>query len=129
MRSVEEWKIALREALRHALRARQPQVAAVVRETLAAIENAEAADLSVAPPAQAGPIAGGVAGLGAGDVPRKILTAEAVAEIVLREFRERQEAASMYTRMERHEEANALRLQMDILTSLLAPASPPVDPP
>jgi hypothetical protein len=65
VRSIEEWKSVLRAALRDALRTRQAPAVAVLRETLAAIDNAEAADSSAAPPVQHGVIAGGVPGLGA----------------------------------------------------------------
>jgi len=118
VRSVEEWKRVLREALRDALRARQTHAVAVLRETLAAIDNAEAADTSAAPPVQHGVIAGGVPGLGAGEVPRRVLGAEAVAAIVAREIEERRAAAATYEAMGRRDEASALRLQADVLVGL-----------
>ncbi|HWU89928.1 MAG TPA: hypothetical protein VN253_21850 [Kofleriaceae bacterium] len=119
MRSVEEWKSALREALRGALRTRQMHAVAVLRETLAAIDNAEAAESSAAPPVQHGVIAGGVAGLGAGEVPRRMLSAEAVTAIVESEVQERRDAATTYSALGRHDEATTLRLQLDVLVSLL----------
>lgn len=118
MRSVEEWKDVLREALRDALRARQTHAVAVLRETLAAIDNAEAADASAAPPVQHGVIAGGVPGLGAGEVPRRVLGAAAAAAIVELEIQERREAAATYEAMGRHDEASTLRLQADVLVAL-----------
>ena len=118
VRSVEAWKTVLRAALREALHARQLQAVAVIRETLAAIDNAEAAEPSAAPPVQDGVIAGGVAGLGAGEVPRRKLTAEEVTAIVEREIRERREAATTYSALGRHQEASALELQVDVLVSL-----------
>lgn len=118
MRTVEEWKRVMRDALREALRTRQPHAVAVLRETLAAIDNAEAADTSAAPPVQHGVIAGGVAGLGAGEVPRRELTAEDVTAIVDREIQERRDAAASYAALGRHDEASALRLQLDVLTAL-----------
>jgi uncharacterized protein len=119
MRSVEEWKDVLRAGLREALRARQAHAVAVMRETLAAIDNAEAAEASAAPPVEHGVIAGGVAGLGAGEVPRRALSAEAVTAIVEREVQERREAANTYAALGRHDEASTLRLQSDVLASLL----------
>jgi uncharacterized protein YqeY len=119
MRSVEEWKSVLRAALREAMRTRQAHAVAVLRETLAAIDNAEAADPSAAPPAQHGVIAGGVAGLGAGEVPRRRLGAEAVTAIVEREIQERRDAASSYSALGRDAEASTLMLQVDVLVSLL----------
>jgi uncharacterized protein YqeY len=117
-RTVEEWKAALREALREALRTRRAAAATVLRETLAAIDNAEAAEPGAAPPVQHGVIAGGVPGLGAGEVPRRLLSPEAVAAIVEREIRERREAAATYAAMGRHDEAGTLRLQLDVLAAL-----------
>ena len=64
-------------------------------------------------------IAGGVAGLGAGEVPRRLLSAEAVTAIVEREIQERRAAAATYLALGRHEEASKLRLQLDLLVSLL----------
>lgn len=54
------------------MRERQADAVAALRETLAAIDNAEAIDASAAPPVQHGVIAGGVAGLGAGEVPEAL---------------------------------------------------------
>ena len=119
MRSVEEWKSVLRAALREAFRTRQAHAVAVLRETLAAIDNAEAAESSAAPPVQHGVIAGGVPGLGAGEVPRRMLSAEAVIAIVEREIQERRDAAASYSALGRHDEASTLKLQLDVLLSLL----------
>ena len=119
MRSVDEWKRVLRARLREALGTRQAHAVAVIRETLAAIDNAEAAEPSAAPPVQHGVIAGGVPGLGAGEVPRRVLSAEAVIAIVEREIQERRDAAATYSALGRHDEASALRLQLDLLVSLL----------
>jgi uncharacterized protein YqeY len=119
VKSVEEWKSVLRAALREALRTRQAHAVAVIRETLAAIDNAEAADASAAPSVQHGVIAGGVAGLGAGEVPRRVLSAEAVTAIVEREIRELRDAAATYSDLGRHDEASTLRLKLDVLVSLL----------
>ncbi len=118
MRSVEEWKSELRTALREALRARRAHVVAVMRETLAAIDNAEAVDASAALPLQPGEIAGSVAGLGAGEVPRRLLSPDAVAAIVDRELQERKHAADTYAALGRHDEASTLRLQLEALASL-----------
>lgn len=118
-RSVGEWKRVLRSALREAIRTRQTHAVAVLRVTLAAIDNAEAAEPSAAPPVQHGVIAGGVAGLGAGEVPRKMLSTEEVTMIVEREIRERMDAAITYSALGRHDEASTLRIQLDVLVSLL----------
>lgn len=114
MKTAEEWKTSLRGALKEAMRARQPAAVSVLRETLAAIDNAEAADLSAAPAVQGGRIAGGVAGLGAGDVARKTLTPQEVRAIVERELQEKRHAALTYARLEKHEQAQELEPQGDL---------------
>jgi uncharacterized protein len=119
MKTVEEWKTALRTALKEAMRARQAAHVSVLRETIAAIENAEAADVTDAPAVQDGVIAGGVAGLGAGDVSRKSLIPEEVRRIIERELHEKRDAASTYERLEKHEQAQTLRLQASVLAALL----------
>jgi uncharacterized protein YqeY len=119
MRSVEEWKVVLRGALRDAMRTRQAHAVAVFRETLAAIDNAGVADPSTAPPVQVGEIAGGVAGLGAGEVPRRSLAPEDVVAIIEREIEERRDAAAKYSALGRDDQASTLRLQLELLVSLL----------
>jgi uncharacterized protein YqeY len=118
MRSAEEWRDVLRAALRDAMRERRADAVAALRETLAAIDNAEAVDASAAPPVQHGVIAGGVAGLGAGEVPRRRLRADEVAAIIEREIQDRRSAASAYAALGRDEEAAVLRRQVDILVAL-----------
>ena len=84
-RTVEHWRRVLRAALRDAMRGRQLHAMAVLRDTLAAIDNAEAVAVGEAPPAlEDGVIAGAAAGLGAGEVPRRVLSAEVVTAIVAR---------------------------------------------
>jgi uncharacterized protein len=119
MRSVTDWKTLLRAALKEEMRARRAAAVSVLRDTLAAIDNAEAAELSAAPLVEAGVIAGGVAGLGTGDVARKSLTSEEVTGIVQRELAERREAAVQYVSLGRTEEAETLRAQADLLAALL----------
>jgi uncharacterized protein len=122
MRTVEAWKRVLRDALRDAQRARRALAVAVLRETLAAIDNAEAADSSAAPPVQEhGVIAGGVAGLGAGEVARRVLSAQEVTALIEREIQERQAAAATYEALGRAEEATALRAQIEALVALSVP--------
>lgn len=118
MRTVDEWKSTLRAALREALRDRQTHAVAVLRETLAAIDNAEAVDASAAPAVQQGPIAGAVAGLGAGEVARRVLDAEAVTAIIEREIQERTDAATTLAELGKHDEAATLQRQVDVLVAL-----------
>lgn len=118
MRSVDEWKAVLRAALREAQRARQPHVVTVLRETLGAIDNAEAAELSLSPARQQGTIAGGVVGLGAGEVARKLLGPGDVEAIIARELEERRAAVAQYVGLGREEEAAVLRAQLAALEAL-----------
>ena len=120
MKTVEEWKTMLRAALKDAMRARHSAQISVLRETLAAIDNAEAAGASAAPAVQHGVIAGGVAGLGAGEVARKTLSPEEVRAIIERELDEKREAATTYARLEKHEQARTLELQARVLAELLS---------
>lgn len=119
MKTVEEWKSTLRTALKDAMRARQTAQVAVLRDTLAAIDNAEAADASRAPPVEHGVIAGGVAGLGAGEVARRSLGPEEVRAIIDRELEEKREAEVTYTKLGQLEQADTFRLQLALLTSFL----------
>ena len=121
MRTIDEWKRALRSALTNALRARQADAVAAIRETLAALDNAEAADSSAAPAVQAGIIAGGVKGLGAGDVPRRALSPAEAAAIVERELEERRRAASDYAALGQAAAAERMRRQVEVLSALGGP--------
>ena len=118
MRSVDEWRNVLRAAMREAVRARRADAVAALRETLAAIDNAEAVDASAAPPVEHGVIAGGVAGLGAGEVPRRRLSAAEVTAIIEHEIQERRSAATTYAALGRAEEAAVLSRQVDVLIAL-----------
>lgn len=118
MRTVDEWKATLRAALKDALRTRNAPASAVLREALAAIDNAEAPDISVAPEAVGGGFAGSVGGLGSGEVPRLLLSPEAVHALIQREIQERRDAVALYTRLGKADEARALSAQVDVLLAL-----------
>ncbi|MFP2957626.1 hypothetical protein ACLEPN_07270 [Myxococcus sp. 1LA] len=118
MRTVDEWKATLRTALKDAMRARSTQAAAVLRETLAAIDNAEAPDIGVAPVAVDGGFAGSAGGLGSGEVARLALTPEAVQAVVDREVQERRDAVALYEKLGKQDEANAVKAQLDVLLAL-----------
>ena len=119
MKTIDEWKTTLRAALKDAMRARQAATVSVLRETLAAIDNAEAAEVTAAPQVQHGVIAGGVAGLGAGEVARRTLSAEDVKAVLERELKERREAAKTYSGLGQTELAQTLTQQADTLASFL----------
>lgn len=118
MTSVAEWKAALRGALRDAARRRETEAVTVLRELLAAIDNAEAADPSAAPPVEHGVIAGGVPGLGAGEVPRRVLSGSEVAALVEREIDDRRQAAATYAALGQAEAAEKLQRAVGLLASL-----------
>lgn len=118
MRTVDEWKAALRAALKEAMRTRSTQASAVLREALAAIDNAEAPDLRVAPTAAGGVFAGSAGGLGSGEVARLALTPEAVQAVIDRELQERRDAVALYEKLGKHDEASAVKAQLDVLLAL-----------
>ncbi|HXB49322.1 MAG TPA: hypothetical protein VNW50_16290 [Streptosporangiaceae bacterium] len=117
----------LRAALTAALGSGDRAAVAAVRSALTAVGNAEAVD----PAAQRGPadlviapsehFAGAQAGLGAGDVPRKRLTAADVTQIVQDEIAERQSAAADYDRLGHGSQAERLRREADVLAAVLSP--------
>ena len=119
MRTVAEWKSLLRERLKESMRGQDAKSVSMYRETLAALDNAEAPPVSQGPAAMSGAIAGALVGLGAGEAPRVALTPHDVQAIIERELRERREAASSYEAHGRAEDAAALRRQADVLQSLL----------
>ncbi|MBJ6763658.1 hypothetical protein JGU66_23050 [Myxococcaceae bacterium JPH2] len=118
MRTVEEWKATLRTALKNALRNHETHGVAVLRELLAAIDNAEAPDLSHAPKAVLGEVAGTAGGLGSGEVPRLLLSPETVRALVQREIQERRDAAAQLDSLGKHAEAQVLRAKVDVLLAL-----------
>jgi uncharacterized protein YqeY len=93
---------------------------AALRSALAAIDNAEAVDLSAAPRAQPGRIVGGVAGLGAGEVARRAITDDDVRAIVADAIAEREVAAAQYETLRRQGDAERLRVEAAVLGALLA---------
>lgn len=118
MKTVEEWKAILRSKLREAMGARQKHVVAVLRETLAALDNAEAPPLNSIRPASEGVFAGSVEGVGAGEVSRLLLEPEAVSSLVRREIQERKDAAHEYSKLGKMEEAGILLEQAGVLEAL-----------
>ena len=118
MKTADDWRTTLRAALKVSMRSRQSDTVAALRETLAAIDNAEAVAQSAAPAVQQGVIAGGVAGLGAGEVPRRALSPEEVQAVIDRELNERRAAAAAYAALGRHDEAERLNRQLEVLAAL-----------
>jgi uncharacterized protein len=112
----------LRTALSAAMRTRDRPAITALRTALGAVANAEAVAVDPEPAAVTGDgaIAGAVAGLGAADVPRRELTAAAVAAIVRAEVDERRSAAAAYERSGEVERAATLHAEADVLDAVLA---------
>jgi uncharacterized protein len=113
------------------MKVRDQHAVAALRSALAAIDNAEAVEApgvpDAAPPGTGpGPVAGAVRGLGAGEVERRRLTAEAMEAIVRREVVERRTAARAYEDAgedgSRSRYAEGLRAEADLLSSYLRDA-------
>ena len=113
----------LAEALKYAIRARDAVAVSALRTTLSAIANAEAVDGTQAPAAAGSPhFAGAVAGLGAGEVARRRLSAADVHSIVRAEIAERERAAADYTASGLSAQAERLHAEANVLTSVIAAA-------
>lgn len=128
MKTVDEWKVLLRARLRAALGAKDKSAMTVLRETLAAIDNAEAPPMANAPSSassESGPFAGSAGRVGAGEVERLLLSPEAVVSLIEREIRDRRDAIAEYLRLGRRDEADALSSQADVLADVLAEANRP----
>ncbi len=113
----------LRTALPAAMQARDKVALAVLRSTLAAIENAEAVELSAIP-------GGGLAieqtpvGAGVTEASRRELTGADVERIVRAELAEREAAAQAYDQAGQPAQADRLRTEIRVLSAyLLDPAS------
>jgi uncharacterized protein YqeY len=104
----------LQAALRTAMKARDRAAMAVLRTTLAALDNAQAVKDDVAPVAHEH-FAGTAGGLGAGEAERAALDETQARAIVAREAQERRDAADDYERHGRGDEAARLRAEADLL--------------
>ena len=120
LKTVTEWKELLRSELKAARLSRNALAVSALRETLAAIGNAEAPPPPENAGAHDGPFAGSTPGLGASEVERLKLTPEAVNVLVERELEERRSAAASYLSLARHDEAEALMAQAELLSSLIS---------
>ena len=116
----------LRDRLRHALaaamRERDTVAVAALRSALGAIDNAEAVDPGqrVAPAASHPRLAGTLAGLGAGEVPRRELTEPELEAVVRAEVAERAAAAAEFERAGRTDRGSQLRAEAAVLAAALA---------
>jgi uncharacterized protein len=112
---------SLRRALSPALKARDRAAVAALRSALAAIDNAHAVEAEAAP-RSGGVIAGAVAGLGAGDAPRRELSEDDIAAIVRAEVADRRAASTDYERAGQVDAAARLAAEADVLAAHLSDA-------
>ena len=119
--SADEIKQRLRAALRAAMKARDPIATSALRSALAAIANAEAVppEPSTGPPRPAGDahVAGSVAGLGAAEAERRLLTPADVTAIVAAEAAGRRAAAAQYEASGNGDRAARLRHEAAVIES------------
>jgi uncharacterized protein YqeY len=127
-----ELRDRLRTALRVAMRARDGAAVAALRSAIAAVDNAGAVTAQApptgapsAPSATCADVAGALAGLGAGEVPRRELTEPEVADLIRAEVTDRLAAAGDYQRSGRAERADRLRREAAALTAVLDEPSGP----
>ena len=109
----------LRDELRVAMKQRDKAAVAALRAALSVIDNAEAADLSDAPGVEPGLIAGGVAGLGAGEVARRQLSDRELVEMLREEVARWESTAREGERVRRSDDAARLRAEIAALRPFL----------
>lgn len=113
-------RVSLRNALRTAMKASDKPEIAALRAALGIIDNAEAADLSGAPPIEEGRIAGGVAGLGAGEVARRQLSDRELVVLLTAETERWESTARDADGLGRADDAERLRAEIAALRPFLA---------
>ena len=118
--------VALRDRLQAglvvAMKAKDEVAVKALRSALAAIANAEAVTGSVGSASGSSEhVAGGVRGLGAGDVPRRELSELDVADVVDGEITERHESRARVRRPRPGAAADQLRAEAAVLESFLRP--------
>jgi len=112
----------LRESLKAALKGRDSVAALAIRSAMSAIDNAEAVDLSHAPPPKRGTAGDVRLGVGAAEAARRELSAREVVEAVRAEITDRAAAVGEYERLGRTDEASRLKAQANALASILEAA-------
>jgi uncharacterized protein len=109
----------MRDALRAGMKSRDRVTVGALRSALAAIDNAEAVQ-TAAPDGRSSAIEHSPVGVGAAEVERRALTEADVMEIVRAEVADRETAASEYETAGRHDRAELLRAEAQVLLSHLA---------
>lgn len=113
--AAEAVKARLRADLRLAMRARAVLETAVLRATIAVLDNAQA----VPPPVSGGRYVQFAFGDPSAEVPRLNLSADAVRELLEQEVGSRREAADQFDQLGRTERGAALRAEADIVARYL----------
>jgi hypothetical protein len=112
------WRATLRGALLAARKDRDAARVSALRSALSAIDNAETPDNARVDAPSSGTIAGGVVGLGAAEVARRVLSDEQVRSLLLGEIDERL-AAAKEIEASHTERAATLRTEAAVLSDLL----------
>jgi uncharacterized protein YqeY len=118
----------LQRSITAARSARDRERADTLRSVLSAVQNAGAVPVDHSRVVQgSSPVAGALDGLGAGEVPRRELTAEELLAILDEELAERVTAAQEYRTLGLDEAAERMDREAAVIAELLPAA--PVDPP
>jgi uncharacterized protein YqeY len=116
----DDLRARLRRRLSGALRDQDRPAVSALRSALAALDNAEAVQPAEGfRPEASEHFAGGVAGLGAAEVERRVLDAESQRRIVKAEIEARLTAAATYEQHGQNARAAELRLGVDVLLAVL----------
>ncbi len=106
---VSSLRVALRNRLTAAMRARDRQTVGAMRNVLAALENAEAVPVTHGTPMPTSEhVAGAADGLGAGEAPRRSLTPDDEREVVEREVAEMRSSSAALAAAGEHERSSEL---------------------
>ncbi|HEY6688875.1 MAG TPA: hypothetical protein VI094_22015 [Propionibacteriaceae bacterium] len=120
MQTEDDLRTHLRRRLSAAVRNRDRIAASALRDAIAALDNAEAVEPQQDVPAQVSEhVAGGVVGLGAAEVERRILDPESQRSTVRAEIEARLAAATTYEEHGQSARADELRLGADALLAVL----------
>ena len=116
----DDLRTRLRRRLSSALRDQDRPAVSALRSALAALDNAEAVQPAEGfRPEASEYIAGGVAGLGAAEVERRVLDAESQRAIVKAEIEARLTAAATYEQHGQNSRAAELHLGVEVLLAAL----------
>ncbi len=114
--NLPELRALLRRDLTAAMKARQTDVVSALRTALAAIDNAEAIEVPRGDVmTTSGPVAGAQAGVGSTEAARRVLTIEDVHALLREQIAERVSAADQYAAHGRHDAADQLRREAEVL--------------